>query len=235
MVKQICMILVSTVVVQTVSVAYYPAEAPILSIEEATAPARLQQAREIFGRRSSATAVVKTTIEKENLAEFIIAKLENELPKQYKSQAESLTATLLSTSAIHGLDPLLVLAVMRQESTFRPDAMGRNGEIGLMQLKPETARWIANRVGIYWNESDSLFDPHFNIRIGTAYLSFLRERFNGEGRHYLAAYNLGPAAARNKLKNDELPSTYSRSLSQHYASMYRRWIEFDSRIIAMTK
>lgn len=209
-----------------------PAGAPILRIDEVMAPARLQQAKEIFGRRSTATALVSTTIEKENLVEFLISHLERELPEAYKSQAEEIAGTILSTSSVYSLDPLLVLAVMRQESHYRPDAMGRHGEIGLMQIKPDTARWIANRVGISWNDDSTLFDPQFNIRIGTAYISFLRGRFENRGKHYLAAYNLGPAALRSKLRNNELPVEYSNSLTQHYARLYRTWLKFDTQLIA---
>ncbi len=209
-----------------------PAGAPILHIDEVMAPARLQQAKEIFGRKSSAISLVSTTIEKENLVEFLIAQLDQELPEAYKAQAEEIAGTILSTSTIYSLDPLLILAVMRQESHYQPDAMGRHGEIGLMQIKPETARWIAGRVGINWSDESTLFDPQFNIRIGTAYISFLRNRFENRGKHYLAAYNLGPAALRSKLKKNELPVEYSTSLTRHYASLYKNWLKFDAQLIA---
>lgn len=226
------MILISSFIIQTVSLANNPAQAPILTIDEAVAPNRLQQAKEIFGRRSPVTALVGTTIEKENLTAYIVAQLENQLPKAYKADAQDIAATILSSSTVHSLDPLLVLAVMRQESHYQPDAMGRHGEIGLMQIKPETARWIANRVGIAWTEQSTLFDPLFNIRVGAAYVSFLRERFKNLGKHYLAAYNVGPAALRNKLKNDELPEEYSSSVTKHYAGLYRNWIKFDAQLVA---
>lgn len=226
------MILTSSLIIQTVSAAYYPAVAPILTIDEAMAPARLQQAKEIFGRRSGTYAIIGTTLSKENLSEYLVSHLDRELPKAYKAQAEDIAATLLSTSATHSLDPLLLLAVMRQESHYRPDAMGRHGEIGLMQLKPDTARWIANRVGISWDEDSSLFDPQFNIRVGAAYISFLRESFDQRGKHYLAAYNLGPGALRSKLRNNEPPQEYSSSLSRHYAGLYRNWLKFDAQLVA---
>ncbi len=209
-----------------------PAGAPILRIDEVMAPARLQQAKEIFGRRSSANALVVTTAEKENLTDFLISQLERELPEAYQAQAEDIAGTILSTSSVHSLDPLLLLAVMRQESHYRPDAMGRHGEIGLMQIKPETARWIASRVGIQWADDSTLFDPQFNIRVGAAYISFLRGRFENRGKHYLAAYNLGPAALRNKLRNNELPLEYSTSLTQHYARLYKNWLKFDAQLVA---
>jgi soluble lytic murein transglycosylase len=226
------MILTSSLVIQTASLANNPAQAPILTIDEAMAPARLQQAKEIFGRRSSRTTLVGTTVTRENLTEYIVANLERELPEAYRDHAEDITATILSSSALHSLDPLLVLAVMRQESHYRPDAMGRHGEIGLMQIKPETARWIASRVGISWSDDATLFDPQFNIRIGAAYISFLRERFENHGKHYIAAYNLGPAALRNKLRNNELPTEYSSSLIQHYTSLYQNWLKFDAHLVA---
>lgn len=212
-----------------------PARAPILNIDETMAPFRLQTAKEIFGRRSPATALVGTTVEKENLTDYMIAHLERELPENYKLQAEAIAGSILSASTIHSIDPLLLLAVMRQESHYRPDAMGRHGEIGLMQIKPETARWIASRVGIYWSDDSTLFDPQLNVQVGAAYISFLRGRFNKLGKHYLAAYNLGPAALRSKLRNNELPVEYSSSLTKHYVGLYRNWLKFDAQLIADLK
>jgi soluble lytic murein transglycosylase len=209
-----------------------PAGAPVLRIDEVMAPARLQQAKEIFGRKSSATSLVTTTFEKENLAQFLVAQLDKELPEAYKVQSEEIAGTILSTSSLYALDPLLILAIIRQESHYRPDAMGRHGEIGLMQIKPETARWIASRVGIEWLDDSTLFDPQLNIRIGAAYISFLRGRFENRGKHYLAAYNLGPAALRNRLRNNDLPVEYSTSLTNHYARLYKNWLNFDAQLIA---
>ncbi len=78
------------------------------------------------------------------------------------------------------VDPLLIWAVMREESGFRPTAVSSSGARGLMQLLPSTARWIAEKkLGIPFQE-DLLFDPDYNIRLGPGYLRYLLDQFLGE-------------------------------------------------------
>ena len=85
------------------------------------------------------------------------------------------------------VDPKLVKSVMLVESNFNPRAVSRKGARGLMQLMPATAR----RYGV----RDS-FDPHENIRGGTAYLSDLLGMFDGDLVRTLAAYNAGEGAVQ---------------------------------------
>ncbi len=82
-----------------------------------------------------------------------------------------------------GLDPELILAVIMQESSGRPDARSRAGAEGLMQLMPATAR----EMGV-----DDSFDPEQNIRGGSRYLAHLAERFGDDLDLILAGYNAGP-------------------------------------------
>ncbi len=85
----------------------------------------------------------------------------------------------------HDLDPLLVDAVIRQESGFRADAVSSAGAVGLMQLMPSTARAL----GV----SDP-FDPAANVEGGTRLLRSLLDRYDGRLDLALAAYNAGPEA-----------------------------------------
>ncbi|MBI3975627.1 MAG: transglycosylase SLT domain-containing protein [Armatimonadetes bacterium] len=85
-----------------------------------------------------------------------------------------------------GVDPYLVLAVIREESRFDPQAVSFAGAVGLMQLLPQTAK----------TSPQQLFDAEVNIRSGAAYLGRLFRIFDGDVTLALAAYNAGPAAAR---------------------------------------
>jgi soluble lytic murein transglycosylase len=98
----------------------------------------------------------------------------------------------------------LIYAVMRQESLYRPDAESSAGARGLMQLVPATARRIAATLDDGPGGNFDLLDPAVNIRLGTAELARLRERYDGNIVPALAAYNAGPAAADRWLPAESL-------------------------------
>ncbi|HEY8393925.1 MAG TPA: lytic transglycosylase domain-containing protein [Thermaerobacter sp.] len=94
-------------------------------------------------------------------------------------------------AAACGLDPLLIAAVARRESGFRPGAVSERGARGLMQVMPETGAWIAREIGLRDYSSEQLFDPAVNVRLGCWYLNYLLRRFDGDVVAALAAYNSG--------------------------------------------
>lgn len=94
------------------------------------------------------------------------------------------------------LDPYLVLALMRQESAFNPNAHSSANAMGLMQLIPQTAKRVAHSLGEPDPESDDLKKPSLNIKLGVKYLNHLLEMFGDNPVYALAAYNAGP----NKVK-----------------------------------
>jgi soluble lytic murein transglycosylase len=95
--------------------------------------------------------------------------------------------TIREVSAAHDLEPTLVAAVVYTESRFRPEVRSHRGAYGLMQLLPQTATFIRERSGI---EGDYR-DPRVNLRMGAWYLSYLEDRYLGDERLMLAAYNSG--------------------------------------------
>lgn len=80
------------------------------------------------------------------------------------------------------LDPALVAAMVQQESRFIPTARSHAGAQGLMQLVPRTGRWMGAK---------NLMNPAENVKAGTKYLKYLNERFDGDERKVIAAYNAG--------------------------------------------
>jgi soluble lytic murein transglycosylase len=98
--------------------------------------------------------------------------------------------TLISSSRENGLDPVLVAALIRQESNFNPLATSPAGARGLMQLMPDVGRSLASAKGISpWNQ-DMLYEPATNIKLGTAHLSTLMRKYPDVVKS-LAAYNAG--------------------------------------------
>jgi len=98
-------------------------------------------------------------------------------------------ASIRRWSAKAGLDPMLVAGLIRQESAFDPDSRSGANALGLMQLLPKTGRRMAKQVRIRYSQS-RLFDPDYNIRLGTIYLAGLLRDF-GSVEAALAAYNGG--------------------------------------------
>lgn len=96
-----------------------------------------------------------------------------------------------ANSREHGLDPFLVTSIILVESNFERHAQSVKGARGLMQLMPDTANWIAEQMGytVPIAEAD-LFDPEFNIKLGTWYLASLYSQF-GDWVVVVAAYNGG--------------------------------------------
>jgi soluble lytic murein transglycosylase-like protein len=100
-------------------------------------------------------------------------------------EAETPYGEIISAVAqAHGVDPLLVSALIKVESGFRPRARSRKGAMGLMQLMPSTARAYNLR---------NPFDPRANIEAGIKHLKSLLDHF-GSVEHGLAAYNAGVGA-----------------------------------------
>lgn len=75
------------------------------------------------------------------------------------------------------LDPFLVTGVIRTESKFIAEARSPKGALGLMQIMPETGRWIAEQLGEKEYMTADLTDPDINIRFGTWYLASLKKNF----------------------------------------------------------
>jgi soluble lytic murein transglycosylase len=93
----------------------------------------------------------------------------------------------------NGTDPLLVLALMRQESLFDPAARSPANAQGLMQLLPSTAERTARSIG-QPSPDGSLYDPEINITLGVAHLQELLRTYQGDEIRALAAYNGGENA-----------------------------------------
>lgn len=122
-------------------------------------------------------------------------------------------------------EPGLILSIIRVESGFRPDAISPAGAIGLMQIMPDTGEWLADRMGIEYNDEDILFDPAVNLRMGVHYLSYLRAMFNGDMKKVLVAYNRGPARV------DEEMSQGTGLILGYYHKVRRNLAQFAFRAI----
>ena len=94
----------------------------------------------------------------------------------------------------------LVLAVIREESSYRPGVTSPAGARGLLQIMPKTAQKLAADIGIELQDFDQLFDPAINVSLGTYYLGKLLSRFDGRVSAAVAGYNAGPALVKRWLR-----------------------------------
>jgi soluble lytic murein transglycosylase-like protein len=128
--------------------------------------------------------------------------LQNRLRGQKKKLAPALAAHISKLSLQYRISPSIILSVISAESSFRTDARSFVGAMGLMQVRPATAKYISDkyRVRSYRHGKD-LNNPFINVSVGVAYLHYLRSRFNNS-IHYVAAYNMGPTALAGKLSTN---------------------------------
>jgi soluble lytic murein transglycosylase len=99
--------------------------------------------------------------------------------------------TILQWSKERKLNPLLVTALIRQESRFEKEIRSPVGAVGLMQIMPDTGKYIASNTG---TKSYSLTDPEDNIMMGTWYLDYTHRQYNDNSLFAVASYNAGPGA-----------------------------------------
>jgi soluble lytic murein transglycosylase-like protein len=124
-----------------------------------------------------------------------------------------LDGLIVESGSRHGVDPVLLYAIMHQESTFKAKAVSPKGARGLMQLMPGTA----SRFGV-----SNIFDPRQNIEGGARYVRFLLDLFDGDVNLALAGYNAGEGAVMKygrRVPPYSETQEYVRRISLRYALM----------------
>lgn len=98
----------------------------------------------------------------------------------------------------YNLNPYVISSVINVESSFNNEAVSNKGAIGLMQLMPSTANWLAKKMNMNNFKEKDLFIPDINIKLGSFYLKYLIERFE-HIETALCAYNAGEGTVSNWL------------------------------------
>lgn len=142
--------------------------------------------------------------------------------------ADQFTNSLFTISREHSYDPVFLLAIMKTESSFNQFAIGSVGEVGLMQIRPETAEWVCLKNKIAWRGANALKDPEYNMLIGSYYFQYLKLALNSKSIKYITAYNMG----LNKLKrvSDSLTEhEYFERVVKNYLSIYSELKQIKAR------
>lgn len=133
------------------------------------------------------------------------------------------------------LEPALVAAVIFEESKFDERAKSKAGAIGLMQLMPDTAEWIAKNLNIDNFKVNDLYIPKKNIKFGCWYLRFLLGKYGREDLA-LAAYNSGHQNVDKWLKQEGMTKEQSGEIrlgygeTKHYIKKVRKTKELYNKI-----
>lgn len=158
----------------------------------------------------------------------------------YPSQVEQIAYPLeyedliRQNAAQYGLDPARVAAVIYCESSFRSQVVSSAGAVGLMQIMPSTAEWIAQKLGEAYDEQ-LLYDPAVNIRYGCWYLNYLEQRFDGDLTKVTAAYHAGggqvdqwledPAVSSDGSTLENIPSQVTAAYVEKVAQVLEHYKE----------
>ena len=98
---------------------------------------------------------------------------------------------IVTYSKKNNVDPFLVAAIIKNESNFKHDAVSKVGAVGLMQIMPETGRWIAEQMGLENYQDSDLYQTKKNIRMGCWYVGELEHEFQHNLVLLMVAYNAG--------------------------------------------
>ena len=101
----------------------------------------------------------------------------------------------------YGVKSALIASVANVESNFKENAVSNKGAVGIMQLMPSTAQWLAGRMGENYSD-ERLLEGQFNLKIGSYYLAYLIDYFDNE-KLGVCAYNAGQGNVSSWLKNTE--------------------------------
>ncbi|MDO5716451.1 MAG: lytic transglycosylase domain-containing protein [Tissierellia bacterium] len=117
------------------------------------------------------------------------------LPLEYEDEIQRIAKE-------NHVDPALICALIKTESSFNKDAISSKHALGLTQLMPSTIQYISEKYDIPVT-IQSVFEPETNIRVGVMYLKDLMDRFGDEDLA-LMAYNAGPSVVRRWIEEGKL-------------------------------
>ncbi len=137
------------------------------------------------------------------------------------------------------LNPLLVISLIRQESRFETTIRSVANAIGLMQVLPSTAEWIAPQINL---KNYSLENPNDNINLGTWYLAHTHETYNNNSLLAVASYNAGPGNVSNWIQKyglndpdefvEDIPFPETQGYVKHVFGNYWNYMRFYNPEIA---
>ena len=149
-----------------------------------------------------------------------IIKSINESRTSLDEEDVSRLADIIRTeSKKYNYDWKLILAIIKTESQFDIRARSHKGARGLMQVLPSTAEWLSPKMGLEYTGRDALYDPEYNVKLGTHYLHMLHQKFSNMDKA-IVAYNRGPHGLTRYLRQGrKFPPEYLIRVMEHYKEL----------------
>lgn len=151
-------------------------------------------------------------------------------PIQYKDE-------IRYHAEFNDLDPRMVAAIIRVETNYKSGAVSKKGALGVMQIMPDTAKWVIEKAKFTDVELERVKEePATNIEIGTWYLKHLFDQFDGNEIAMIAAYNAGPTNVKNWIKSGKWDGTLEASKdipfgeTRHYVQRVSHYYKQYSKI-----
>ena len=136
-------------------------------------------------------------------------------PIAYKNEIEKYA---IETS----IDKALIYAVIKAESSFKANAKSSKDAMGLMQLKEETAKYVCELNSFeYITNKEELFKPELNIKLVTYYLKYLINKFDGNLKYALIAYNAGETKTREWINSGEFDKNCYKISLNYYKNVLK--------------
>jgi soluble lytic murein transglycosylase len=153
-----------------------------------------------------------------------ILKIIEDFQVGFKDQEiRDLTNVIYDESKRYSYDPLLLISMILTESRFRKGQVSEMGALGLMQVKPSVGYDLCQRRGLNWKGELSLFEPAFNVQLGSLYLFELILKFK-DVKKAIIAYNVGENALELRLKTGgKPPSHFLTEVVKKYKELKERY------------
>ncbi|MCM2353096.1 MAG: lytic transglycosylase domain-containing protein [Pseudobdellovibrio sp.] len=146
--------------------------------------------------------------------------------KQYLEKAnpklgsDKFVKAVFAESKQYEYDPIFLMAVIKTESQFNERAIGTSGEVGLMQIKPDTAKWICKKKGVKWKGPQALKNPEYNIKVSALYFKYLKKTLDSKSSRYVNAYNMGIGRLGRLPAEDISAHPYYHKVIKNYTEIY---------------
>jgi len=193
-----------------------------LGIAGAAAPLIRESAEQAAGDAGTeAESPTATPLSAEDTEEAIAQRIGEERASSDRDQLVSdavgkygithaLASAIYDNAVAANIDPQLAYGLVKTESSFKPRAKSHVGALGLTQVMPRTARWLQPGT-----KADQLYDQDTNLRLGFKYLRQLIDKYEGDTKLALLAYNRGPGTVDRVLRQGGDPDNgYARKVME---------------------